>query len=61
MPRTMERTALRPTLEILRRSPRRVTATLPWQVVENLQCRADMEGRSLSNLVAHLLERSLVS
>jgi len=25
-------------------------------VVENLQLRADMEGRSLSNLVAYLLE-----
>jgi hypothetical protein len=33
-----------------------VTATLPWQLVQNLQQRADFEGRSLSNLIAHLLE-----
>jgi hypothetical protein len=33
-----------------------VTATLPWHLVQNLQQRADFEGRSLSNLIAHLLE-----
>jgi hypothetical protein len=35
-----------------------VTATLPWHLVQNLQQRADFEGRSLSNLIAHLLEAS---
>jgi hypothetical protein len=29
---------------------------LPWQLVQNLQQRADFEGRSLSNLIAYLLE-----
>jgi hypothetical protein len=43
-------------LDLLRRRPQRVTATLPWHLVQNLQKRADYEGRSLSNLVAHLLE-----
>jgi hypothetical protein len=33
-----------------------VTATLPWHLVQHLQERADLEGRSLSNLIAHLLE-----
>jgi hypothetical protein len=42
--------------EIARRKPQRVTATLPWHLVQNLQQRADFEGRSLSNLIAHLLE-----
>jgi hypothetical protein len=35
-----------------------VTATLPWHLVQNLQQCADFEGRSLSNLIAHLLEAS---
>jgi hypothetical protein len=42
--------------DLLRRKPQRVTATLPWHLVQTLQKRADYEGRSLSNLVAHLLE-----
>jgi hypothetical protein len=45
-----------PASELLRRKPQRVTATLPWHLVQNLQQRADFEGRSLSNLIAHLLE-----
>jgi hypothetical protein len=45
-----------PASELLRRKPQRVTATLPWHLVQTLQKRADYEGRSLSNLVAHLLE-----
>jgi hypothetical protein len=47
-----------PASELLRRKPQRVTATLPWQLVQDLQQRADFEGRSLSNLIAHLLEAS---
>jgi hypothetical protein len=55
----MQATAqLKPNLDLIQRTPKRLTATLPWQVVENLQLRADMEGRSLSNLVAYLLEAS---
>ena len=45
-----------PALELLRRKLQRVIVTLPWHLVQNLQQRADYEGRSLSNLIAHLLE-----
>jgi hypothetical protein len=45
-----------PALELARRKPQRVTATLPWHVVHRLEERASYEGRSLSNLIAHLLE-----
>ena len=41
------------------RSPRRVSITLPLATFEELQVRADGEGRSLSNLAAFLLETSL--
>jgi len=41
------------------RSPRRVTITLPYATFQDLQDRADGEGRSLSNLAAYLLESSL--
>jgi hypothetical protein len=41
------------------RSPRRVTITLPYATYQDLQVRADDEGRSLSNLAAFLLESSL--
>jgi len=41
------------------RSPKRVTITLPNATFEELQSRADGEGRSLSNLAAFLLESSL--
>ena len=41
------------------RSPRRVTITLPFATFQDLQERADGEGRSLSNLAAFLLESSL--
>ena len=41
------------------RSPRRVTITLPYATYQDLQERADDEGRSLSNLAAFLLESSL--
>lgn len=37
----------------------RLTATLPRALHSNLIRRADYEGRSLSNLVAYLLESSM--
>jgi hypothetical protein len=40
----------------MRRKPTRISATLPWGLAQRLQERADVEGRSLSNLIAHLLE-----
>jgi len=45
-------------LALLQRKPQRVTATINWQLHQRLQARADLEGRSLSNLIAHLLELS---
>jgi hypothetical protein len=42
--------------DLLQRKPQRITATVPWHVLRRLQERADLDGRSLSNLVAHLLE-----
>ena len=33
-----------------------MTITVNWAVLDRLQQRADAEGRSLSNLAAHLLE-----
>ena len=43
-------------IAILSRKPRRVTITIHWQLHQRLLERADQEGRSLSNLMAHLLE-----
>ena len=45
-----------PAAHLLRRAPVRATATMSWQLHQRLQRRADEEGRSLSNLIAHLLE-----
>lgn len=42
--------------DLMRRRPLRVTTTINWQLHQRLQQRADEEGRSLSNLIAHLLE-----
>lgn len=41
------------------RRPRRITITLALQTYEQLQQRCDLEGRSLSNLAAFLLEQGL--
>jgi hypothetical protein len=43
-------------MDLLRRRPVRVTATISWGLHQKLLQRADLEGRSLSNLMAHLLE-----
>jgi hypothetical protein len=48
-------------IDLARRSPQRITATLPWHLHCQLRERADYEGRSLSNLVANLLEASIRS
>lgn len=45
-----------PAADLLRRRPTRATVTLSWILHQRLQRRADEEGRSLSNLIAHLLE-----
>lgn len=38
--------------------PQRISATVPWHVLQALQTRADHEGRSLSNLISYELERA---
>ena len=45
-----------PAVDVMRRKPTRISATLPWGLAQRLQERAAYEGRSLSNLIAHLLE-----
>jgi hypothetical protein len=42
--------------DLLRRKPQRICATLSWHLAQWLQESADYEGRSLSNLIAYLLE-----
>ena len=41
------------------RSPRRITITIPYSLLEALIERSRVEGRSLSNLAAYLLEQAL--
>lgn len=40
-------------------TPRRITVTIPSKLYGELVERSDREGRSLSNLVAFLLETAL--
>lgn len=42
------------------RHPRRITITIALSVFEALQQQADEQGRSLSNLAAYELERSIL-
>jgi len=44
-----------------RRSPQQIIATLPWTLHCQLHEREDLQGRSLSNMAAHLLETSIRS
>ena len=41
------------------RAPRRITITIPNGVYEVLISRSNLEGRSLSNLAAFLIEKTL--
>lgn len=43
-------------MDLLRSKQQRVTATLPWHLVQRLEERSAWEGRSLSGLIAFLLE-----
>ena len=47
---------MQPAAHLLQRKPTRITFTAHWQLHQRLQQRADLEGRSLSNLISHLLE-----
>lgn len=42
-----------------RRSPQRITITISYATHQALLARSDEQGRSLSNLAAFLLERSI--
>jgi hypothetical protein len=48
----------RESLQILKRSTQRITISVPDRLLRLLQKRADLDGRSLSNLCAYLLESS---
>ena len=48
-------------LQVVQRSPRRVSVTIPHSLYEELLKRSDLEGRSVSNLAAFLLEFGLQS
>ena len=41
------------------RSPQRISITLPYGIYQKLLERSDLEGRSLSNLSAFLLESAI--
>lgn len=43
------------------RSPKRLTITIPYTVFSALEKQSSVEGRSLSNLAAYLLEKSLAA
>jgi len=45
-------------VDLLRRRPQRITFTANWHLHQKLQQRADEQGRSLSGLIAYILERS---
>jgi hypothetical protein len=47
------------TVPLARRSPQRITITLNWATHQRLLDRSDNEGRSMSNLAAHLIETSI--
>ena len=48
-----------PHLHLINRKPRRVSVTVSQAVIERLQRHSDEQGRSTSNLAAHLLEAAL--
>ena len=43
-------------VQLLSRHPQRISITISWALYQRLTSRSDYEGRSLSNLAAHLLE-----
>lgn len=51
--------ATNPPVRLYMRKPRRVSVTVSQGVMERLQRHSDEQGRSTSNLAAHLLEVAL--
>ena len=41
------------------RSPKRITITIPHTTFEAIAQRSNLEGRSMSNLIAFILERNI--
>jgi hypothetical protein len=48
-----------PNLQVSFRKPVRITITVPHSTHSALEDRSDLEGRSLSNLAAYILENAL--
>jgi hypothetical protein len=48
-----------PDLERIQRRPRRLSLTLAGATYSYLETQSTLEGRSLSNLAAYLLERAI--
>jgi hypothetical protein len=46
---------------IAKRQPHRITITVPDSTFQRLLTKSDLEGRSLSNLAAFLLETNLAN
>lgn len=46
-------------MAVLRRKPQRISITISQSTYERLVGRSDLEGRSVSNLAAYLLENGL--
>jgi len=46
-------------LSLMKRKTQRATVSLPQSVLEDLQAISDQNGRSLSNLIAFMLESQL--
>jgi hypothetical protein len=47
--------------DLVLKSPKRISITIPHDTYERLLRQSDYEGRSLSNLAAYLLESALES
>lgn len=45
-------------VQLISRHPQRISITISWALHQRLMTKSDWEGRSLSNLAAHLLELS---
>ncbi len=48
-----------PRLHLIKRKTQRATVSLPQSVIEDLYAISDQDGRSLSNLIAFMVESQL--
>jgi hypothetical protein len=58
-PMMLSAASTQPRLELIQRSPQRLSVTVSHHLFQILQDRSDYEGRSMSNLAAFLLEQGL--